>query len=78
MFGLKKEEKKPIYEYDLEKELKDDKKQKILLDKTEKTVLELKAKLREGTDQEEFEKLGLLLHGYSALLKTLSNVISKK
>jgi hypothetical protein len=78
MFGLKKEEKKPIYEFDLEKEIKDDKKQKILLDKAEKNVLEIKAFLRQGADQEDFEKLGLLLHGYSALLKTLSNVISKK
>jgi hypothetical protein len=78
MFGLKKEESKPIYEYDLEKELKDDKKQKILLDKAEKNVLEIKTLLRQGADQQEFEKLGILLHGYSALLKTLSNVISKK
>ncbi len=73
MFGLKKEEKKPLFEFDLEKELKDDKKQKTLMQKAEKQVLEIKGALRKGTDQEAFENLGLLLHGYSALLKIISN-----
>jgi Family of unknown function (DUF5398) len=77
MFGLKKEDKKPIFEFDLEKELKDDKKLKLLMQKAEKQILEIKGILRKGAKEEDFEKLGLLLHGYSALLKTISNVTTK-
>ncbi len=78
MFGLKKEDKKPIFEFELEKDLKDDKKQKALMQKSEKHISEIKTALRKGTDQESFEHLGLLLHGYSALLKIMSNITTNK
>ncbi len=74
MFGLGKEKKAKVFEFELEKELKDDAIQKRLMQKAESRVLEIKGILRQGTEQENFERLGLLLHGYSALLKTLSNV----
>jgi hypothetical protein len=78
MFGLKKEIKPKIFEFDLEKDLKDDNKQKAIMQKTEKQVLALKSQLREGSDSASFEHLGLLLHGYSALLKIVSNITNNK
>lgn len=72
MFDLKKTKKPALFEFDLEKELKDDKRQKELMQHAEKHIQELKTALRQGTDQKEFESLGLLLHGYSALLKILT------
>lgn len=77
MFGLKKDQKKPIFEFELEKELKDDKKLKTLMQKTESQILSLKSELRQGVDQKAFDQLGTLLHGYSALLKIVSNVTTK-
>ena len=78
MFGLRKEQKNPIFEFDLEKELKDEKKQKVLMQRAEKQIAEIKGALRKGTDQEAFEKLGLLLHGYSAVLKIISTIQTNK
>ncbi len=78
MFGLKKEDKKPFFEFDLQKEIKDDKKQKVLKDKADKQILAIKAQLRAGADPQSFEQLGVLMHGYSALLKILSDVTPNK
>ena len=78
MFGLKKTEKKPIFEYDLEKDMKDDKKQKALLQNAEKKLLAIKTELRQGTEQDAFEGLGCLLHGYAALLIIISNTTTSK
>ena len=78
MFGFEKKKKPVLFEFDLEKELKDDKRQKELLHKAEKHIQELKATLRQGSEPETFEHLGLLLHGYSALLKVLTKVTTTK
>ncbi len=78
MFGLKKDTKPKIFEFDLEKDLKDDGKQKAVMQKAEKQVLTIKSQLREGSDSTSFEHLGLLLHGYSALLKIVSNITNNK
>ena len=78
MFGLEKKKKPVHFEFDLEKELKDDKRQKELMHKTEKHIQEIKSALRQGGDQKVFEHLGLLLHGYSALLKVLTNATITK
>lgn len=77
MFGLKKEQKPQLFEFDLEKELKDDKIQKELMQRTEKQIQEIKTALRKGADQEDFERLGLMLQGYSALLKILTKATTK-
>jgi hypothetical protein len=74
MFGLEKNKKSALFEFDLEKDLQDDKKYKVLKDRVEKHVQDIKNKIREGANSEEFEKLGLLLHGYSALLKVLTRM----
>ena len=78
MFGLEK--KGPgLFEFDLEKELKSNpSKTKELLKSIETRIQEIKNTLRQGTDTEDFDKLGVLLHGYAALQKVLTKVANKK
>lgn len=74
MFGL---EKKPgeMFAFDLEKEIKGNKALgKEILEKVEKRLQELKKSLREGADEKDFDKLGVLLQGYAALQKVLRKV----
>ena len=73
MFGFEKKKKPIMFEFDLEKELKDDTRQKELMQKTETRIHDIKNSLRQGSDPESFGQLGTLLHGYSALLKILSD-----
>ena len=44
------------------------------LDKVEKRIHEIKKLLREGANEKDFDKLGILLHGYAALQKVLRKV----
>jgi len=74
MFGL---EKKPgeKFVFDLEKEIKDKPNRgKAILENAEKHIQEIKKSLREGADEKDFDKLGILLHGYAALQKVLRKV----
>ena len=74
MYGL---EKKPgeKYAFDLEKEIHDKPARgKELLEAAEKRIHEIKKQLREGANEKEFDQLGVLLHGYSALQKVLKKV----
>lgn len=74
MYGL---EKKPgeKFEFDLEKEIKRDPAQgKKILEKAEHRMQEIKKLLREGANEKDFDRLGILLHGYSALQKVLKKV----
>lgn len=78
MFGLEKE-KRELFEFDLEKELrKDPKKIGELSKMAEGKVNEIKAKLRQGADSEDFEKLGFIMQGYSVLLRILTRIKNKK
>ena len=78
MFGLEKKEKEP-FEFDLEKELNSDSaKQASLTQSIEERVQEIKSFLRTGTDTSQFDNYGVLLHGYSALLRVLNRIASKK
>ena len=78
MFGLEKQEKK-LFEFDLEKELKSDpERKKTLITEVENMIQEIKSQLRTGTDTEDFDEYGVLLHGYSALLKVLNKISQKK
>lgn len=78
MFGLEKNKKPPFFEFDLEKDLKDDRKQSELKLMVESHIQQIKNQIRQGASSEEFEKLGILLHGYSALLKILTRMGKKK
>ena len=80
MFGLEdQKKKKPAEEFifELEKELKDPKKHKEIKEKTEKRIQDIKTMLRQGENKEEFETLGLILHGYISLLKVMSRFTAK-
>lgn len=74
MFGL---EKKPgeKFAFDLEKEIKEKPSRgKEILEQVEKRIHDIKKTLREGTNEKDFDKLGILLHGYAALQKIIRKV----
>lgn len=78
MFGLEGEKKKgEEFVFELEKELKDPKKHKELKEKVEKRIQDIKKILRDGENKKEFERFGLILHGYTSLLKVMSRVSPK-
>jgi Family of unknown function (DUF5398) len=75
MFGLedKKSDDKPSdFVFDLEKDLNDSKKNKELKKMAEERIQKIKVTLRSGSVKEEFDQYGVLLHGYTSLLKVLS------
>lgn len=82
MFGLEgQKKKKPTEEFvfDLEKELKDPQKYKDLQQRVEGRIQSIKEVLRSGSsDDEEFERFGLLLLGYHALFKVMPRAIKQK
>ena len=78
MFGLEKKS-RALFEFDLEKELKSNPtKIKDLLKTVEGRIQEIKNILRQGTQSEDFDKFGVLLHGYAALQKVLTRIANKK
>lgn len=78
MFGLEKKG-KGLFEFDLEKDLKKTPtKAKEMLKKTEDRIQEIKNTLRQGTQSNDFDQLGILLHGYAALQKVLTRISNKK
>lgn len=81
MFGLedqskKKKSQKP--EYDLEKDLQDPKFFEETTQHIRGRMQELKNILRSGENEDEFHKLGTLLHGYVSLIKVAGRVREKK
>lgn len=77
MFGLEKKQ-KALFEFDLEKDLKDhpEKKQKLMKE-IEENIGEIKNILRSGASSSDFDNYGVLLHGYAALQKITNKVTSK-
>lgn len=74
MYGL---EKKPgeKFAFDLEREIKEKPARgKEILKKVEERIHEIKKHLREGQNEKDFDRLGILLHGYAALQKVLRKV----
>lgn len=75
MFGLenqKEDKKAKEFMFDLEKELKDPKKCKDYKKLVDDRVQNIKHTLRSGSVKEEFDRYGVLLHGYTSLLKVIS------
>lgn len=80
MFGLEdKDKKKGVEEFifELENELKDSTKHKEIKTKTEARIQAIKNILRTGDNKGEFDKFGVLLHGYTSLLKVIARVAPK-
>jgi len=80
MFGLedqKKKKKVEAFVFDLEKELKDPRRGNELKKNIEERVQEVKATLRTPESKEDYDKFGILLHGYTAVLKVFENVLAK-
>lgn len=79
MFGLEKQKKKKAEEFvfDLEKELKAFKSYQDLKKKIEERIQNVREILRKGENKEEFDKFGVLLHGYTSLLKVMSRLPPK-
>lgn len=78
MYGLEKNT-KPAFEMDLEKDLKKNPhKAKELVHSVETKIQEVKSALRSGSKGPELDALGTLLNGYTALLKILNRLTTKK
>lgn len=80
MFGLegqRKKKKSAKFEFELENELLDTKKHKELKTHVENRIQEIKKLLRDGENKKEFERFGLILHGYTSLLKVFSRFSPK-
>lgn len=80
MFGLedqKKKKKNDQFIFDLESDLKDDKKRVELKNNIEEKVQKIKDVLRSGENKEEFDFFGILLHGYVSLQKVMARVPRK-
>ncbi len=74
MYGLEKQPGEK-FAFDLENDIKTSPhKKKEILDVVEKRIQEIKKLLREGANEEKFDQLGILLHGYTALQKVLRKV----
>lgn len=79
MYGLENQKKKKLGEFvfELEKELKKAKKHQELKQKIEQRVQASKDVLRSGDNKEDFDKFGVILHGYVSLLKVISRFTPK-
>lgn len=82
MFGLedqdKKKKKKEEFVFELEHELGSKKKHEEIIAMVEKRIQAIKDKLRGGESKDQFDKYGVLLHGYTALLKVTSRFTPRK
>lgn len=80
MFGLENQKKKKRFEefvFDLEKMLQNGKLHKEIRGKIEARIQSIKDVLRVGENREEFDQFGVLLHGYTSLLKVISRFTPK-
>lgn len=74
MFGLEKEPTEK-FAFDLEKELKTNPSHgKKILEKVEQHIQDIKKTLRTGASEKDFDRLGILLHGYASIQKVLKKV----
>lgn len=73
MFGLEKKRKDP-FEFDLQKELKKEKRRKEILEIVETKSQSLKEALRSGEASENFDQCGIILQGYATLAKVINRI----
>lgn len=79
MFGLEDQKKKKAadFVFDLESDFKNSKKRADLKKKVDNRVQKIKEVLRGGENKDEFDQFGLLLHGYTSLLKIMARCTPK-
>jgi hypothetical protein len=79
MFGLEKQKKKKTEEFifELEKDLKAFKTHQEFKKRIEERIQNVREVLRKGENKEEFDKFGVLLLGYTSLLKVMSRLSPK-
>lgn len=78
MFGLEKKQKQ-LFEFALEEDLKSTpEKKQSLIQEIETMIQSIKTQLRTGTNSEDFDDYGVLLHGYSALLRVIHRISPNK
>jgi len=79
MFGLEKQKKKKTDEFvfELEKELKAFQSHQNYKKRIDEKIQDIRSILRKGDNKDEFDKFGVLLHGYTALLKVMSRLSPK-
>lgn len=82
MFGLegqkKKKAKGETFAFDLEKDLREVSKQKEIKQHVEGRIQQIKQILKKGESRQEFDQLGVLLHGYTALQKVTARCMKEK
>ena len=79
MFGLEDQKKKKgakaeEFIYELENELKDRSFYNQLKTKLEDRIRVVKETLRSGESKDEFDRYGMLLHGYTAVIKVMARL----
>ena len=81
MFGLEDQKKKKKetedFVFDLETELKTPKQHQEIKKRIENRIQSIKEVLRGGENKDEFDQFGVLLHGYTSLLKVMSRFSPK-
>ena len=79
MFGLEDQKKKKAEDFifELEKDLKNAKRHQELKKRVEDRIQKIKEILRGGENKEEFDQFGVLLHGYTSLLKVFARFSAK-
>jgi len=79
MFGLENQKKKKNedFVFELENELKNSKSHQELKKWIESQIQKIKEVLRGGESKEEFDQFGMLLHGYTSLLKVMARFTAK-
>jgi D-hexose-6-phosphate mutarotase len=81
MFGLEshsESKNKKTFVFELEKEFKDPDLQKKIRERILDQLQLIKKQLHEGKEQDAFNVLGTVLHGYIAVLKVLDRSVEKK
>ncbi len=77
MFGLGKRKGSGDFLFDLEMEIIDKGSASALRKEIQTKIQEVKALLRTGHQQDEYDQLGILLFGYTAVIKILDRIESK-
>lgn len=76
MFGLEdqkgKKKRGQEFVFELENELKNPVKHREIKNRVERQIQSIKQELRSGTEKPNFDMYGILLHGYTSILKVMS------